>query len=82
MLAGIGFGGTLVCAAGWYLASTDLPRLPDLAATPAVEIAAREVAPPPHAYGEPPVTQPTPSVEVEPKNPWRVDAVKPAPVVV
>ncbi len=82
VLAGVGFGGTMVCAAGWYLASTDLPRLPALATTPAVEIAAREVAPPPHAFVEPLATQPTPPTAVEPKNPWRVDAVQPAPPVV
>lgn len=81
VLAGVGFGGTMVCAAGWYLASTDLPRLPDSATAPARELAAREVAPP-HAYVEPPATQPTPPTSAEPKNPWRVDAVKPAPPVV
>lgn len=75
ILAGLGFGGTLVCAAGWYLASTDLPRLPD-SATPAPEVAARELAPTPRRVPDGPEVAPPPRgivVVSEKPNPWRVN---------
>ena len=79
VLAGVGFGGTMVCAAGWYLASTDLPRLPASATAPAGELAARELAPTPRRVPDPLELAPAPHACVEPKNPWVVGgAVKPA----
>lgn len=74
ILAGIGFGGALVCAAGWYLASTDLPRLPDTV-TAAPEVVARELAPTPRRAPNPTEVAPPPRgivIVIEKPNPWLV----------
>jgi hypothetical protein len=43
----------MVCAAGWYLAATDLPRLPAAQPAPAPDVAHRELAPRPRLAEEP-----------------------------
>jgi hypothetical protein len=87
-LAGVGFGGTLVCAVGWYLAVLDRSAFsPDTVKTPpaATGQLAREVAPTPRRVSDAaPGPAPTPAVPpvAEKPNPWVVVRPQKAPPVV